>query len=105
MLFLKNRLNKIFILETHCKFQNCIFFSILDDKLFGENHWCAWNVYILWFYLYPFCGDSLQTGARNSWKILQRLSSCKKSSRKRNNIPIASTSSLMKKEPLPTKIE
>ena len=73
-------------------------FSILDDKLFGENHWCARNVYFLWFYLYPFCGDSLQTGARNSWKILQRLSSCQKSSRKRNNIPIASTSSLMKKE-------
>ena len=75
-----------------------IFFSILDDKLFGENHWCARNVYFLWFYLYTFCGDSLQTGARNSWKILQRLSSCQKSSRKRNNIPIASTSSLMKKE-------
>ena len=97
IVFLKNRLNEI-ITETHCKFQKCIFFSILDDKLFGENHWCAWNVYFLWFYLYTFCGDSLQTGARNSWKILQRLSSCQKSSRKRINIPIASTSSLMKKE-------
>ena len=75
-----------------------IFFPILDDKLFGENHWCARNVYFLWLYLYTFLGDSLQTGARNSWKILQRLSSCQKSSRKRIKVPIASTSSLMKKE-------
>ena len=72
--------------------------SFSDDKLSRKNHWGARNVYFLWFYLYPFCGDSLQTGARNSWKILQRFGSCQKSSRKRNNIPIASTSSLMKKE-------